>query len=438
MSLPELVRSLLGEESVTAEVSLGGEDALYVTPTRTLRYRADGLLSDESADQYGHDAERVAASEGRRKSKITLDYGLDGEEQFSVPVKRLDDALEPIVAGVLRSNGIVDADETVRRLFRFSELTVVVTDARVVKHIGAAVWDGEFEEFGFADVTDLDFEDGSVATSIVLTVGGRQERFKAPNEEARAVRETLKAAVLAYHDAPNLPALREATPPYDGTTGEDANGAASGGSVDFGDGPDPLSAEPAAEAEAEGAVEADAEPGRDADPEPAPASASPTSPNGAETTAKSGPEARAAADESGSGTASGSGSTAAVAETGTEATTASRSVGSGSDEPPGRSAGSVDSTAPGESVGSSVSSASAGSTGTRTESGSGPDAGAADESDGGDEFGDSGFRPAGPVNQGDVAAQLADLTEAVETQNEEIRRQRETFERLIEELRRGR
>jgi len=32
--------------------SLGSDDELFITPTRTIVYRADGLLSDESADEY--------------------------------------------------------------------------------------------------------------------------------------------------------------------------------------------------------------------------------------------------------------------------------------------------------------------------------------------------------------------------------------------------
>ena len=208
-----------------------------MTPTRTLVYRAEGLLSDESVAEYPHDAERVSVSEGRRKSKVTLDYGLDGEETFALPTKALDEALHPVLAGVLNAAGITDAGETVKRTFRFSELTVVVTSARLVKHIGPAVWDEDYEEFHYDDVTDLAFEDGNVATSVVLTVGGRQERFKAPNEQARAVKEGLIDAVCAYHDAASLEDFRAMQESDDAPEEPRDN-------VSFGDGPDPLSANP--------------------------------------------------------------------------------------------------------------------------------------------------------------------------------------------------
>ncbi|MFC5366089.1 DUF7115 domain-containing protein [Salinirubrum litoreum] len=266
MDLPEIVQTALDGEGVAARVDLGGEDDLLVTPTRTLIYRAEGLLSDESVEEYPHDAERIEVSEGRRKSKITLDYGLDGEETFAVPSKRLQDALHPVIAGVMNAAGITDPGETVKQTFRFSELTLVVTSARVVKHIGTAVWDEDYEEYHYDDVTDLTFEDGSVATSIVLEVGGRQERIKAPNDAAREVREGLESALLAYYDVGSLEEFRVAVAPEeDDEETDDEN-------VSFGDGPTPLDADPAdlseepqnatrsadADADAESAGETDA------------------------------------------------------------------------------------------------------------------------------------------------------------------------------------
>jgi hypothetical protein len=242
MSLPEIVQSTLDGESVAARVGLGGDDLLLVTPTRTLVYRAEGLLSDEAVEEYPHDAEHVGVSEGRRKAKITLDYGLDGERTFSVPTKQLDQVLHPVLAGVFNARGITDTGETVKQTYRFSELTIVITSARLIRHIGAAVWDEEYEEYAFEDVTDLDFEEGSVATSVVLTVDGRQERFKTPNDQARAVREGLVSAVCAYHGVDDVDELRakvaeEAERDDEADTDADAD---TEGTVSFGDGPGPL------------------------------------------------------------------------------------------------------------------------------------------------------------------------------------------------------
>ncbi|NHX35639.1 MULTISPECIES: DUF7115 domain-containing protein [Halolamina] len=251
MSLPETVTAHLEGEEPVAEVDLGGEDRLLVTPTRTLVYRAEGLLSDETVEEFPHDAERITLSTSRRKAKLTLDYGLDGEETLSVPKGKFGEVLHPLLAGVLDANGITDAGETVKRTFRFSELTLIVTSKRVVKHIGQAVWDEEFEEYPFENVTDLDFEPGNVATSVVLTHGGRQERFKAPNEDARAVEAAITDALLSYHDVRDIDELRAKY------ADENAADADTAGESPFGDGPDLFDEgeTPVPDAEPEGSAE---------------------------------------------------------------------------------------------------------------------------------------------------------------------------------------
>ncbi|AUV82665.1 hypothetical protein C2R22_14285 [Salinigranum rubrum] len=240
MSHPDIVESALGDESVAARVSLG-DDFLFVTPTRTLVYRADSLLSDESIEEFPHGAERIDVSAGRRKATITLDYGLDGERSFTVPAKALDRALHPVLAGTLNASGVTDPGETVKETFRFSELTLVITSDRLVKHVGGAVWDEDFEEYHFSDVTDFAVEEGSVATTLVLTHDGRQERFKAPAERSREVSERLTDVLLAYHDVDSLETLRERF-----AVDEEESPSAT---MSFGEGPTPLSANPSELAE---------------------------------------------------------------------------------------------------------------------------------------------------------------------------------------------
>lgn len=236
MDVPGIVESALSGEEVAAEVSLGGENALYVTPTRTLIYQSEGFLSDESVDEYPHDAQRMTVKEGRRKTRISLEYSLDGTEEFTVPSNATDDVLHPVLAGVLNASGVTDADETVTRTFRLDELTLVITSARLVKHVGSAVWDEDYEEYHFADVTGLDFEDGSVATQLVLTVDGRPERMKVSNERAAEVKEYLQRSLFSYYGVNSLDALNEAVAPAE------ADEADEPAAVDFGEGVDPLDA----------------------------------------------------------------------------------------------------------------------------------------------------------------------------------------------------
>lgn len=221
MSLPELVQSVLGEESIVARIALRDDDALFVSPTKTLHYRGQSLLSDESVDEFPHAAERVSLSSGRRKTTIDLDYGLDGTRSLAVPNDCAEAALHPVLAGVLSAAGVVDAGETVRETFRFSELTLVVTDDRLIKHVGRAVWDAEFEEFHFDDIAGFGAEEGRVATQFVLTVSNGQERIKIPNECARAFRECLEDALLVHHGVETLADLSDLDGPADSDDPDD-------------------------------------------------------------------------------------------------------------------------------------------------------------------------------------------------------------------------
>ncbi|WP_135821002.1 DUF7115 domain-containing protein [Halostella litorea] len=239
MDVPGIVESTLGDESVAARVSIGGEDELFVTPTRTLIYRADGLLSDETVNEYPHDAERLSLSEGRRKTKIQLEYPIDGEREFTLPSAEADQALHPVLAGVLNASGVTEPGESVNQTFRFSELTLVITSDRLVKHVGEVVWDEDYEEYRFEDVTGLDFEEGSVATQIVLEVNGRPQRIKAPNDSIDEVRQRLVEALCTYYDVASEAALAEAL-----ASDDEPEEAAASDEMDFGEGVDPLDADP--------------------------------------------------------------------------------------------------------------------------------------------------------------------------------------------------
>jgi len=433
MTLPDLLAETVGDESVVAEVSLGGDDRLAVTPTRTLVYRGDGLLSDESVAEYSHDVERIAISTGRRKAKLTLGYGLDGDETLSLPAKRADEALHPILAGVLSATGVTDPGESVLRTFRFSELTLVVTSDRLVKHVGSAVWDEEFEEFPYADLTDLDFEEGTVATAVVLAHGGRSERFKAPNESARALRETLVDAVCDFHDVASLEEFR-VTVADDEDEGA-GSGAGTDGTTDFGEGPDPLSASPVADAEAE----AEAEGGGDGiagdtgapddplsagvgDPEPSAAAGtdddSAAAPAGEASDATADPVDTDPADGPETGPEIGD---EAVNETGGDAAALSEPAAEDSavDVDPAAEADLASDTA-----------------GEPPAEGAAAEGSAAAPTDA-DAFDGSPFESAG-VEGEDLATEVAELRRVVEEQSERLDRQSELIERLIEELRRGR
>ncbi|UPW00951.1 hypothetical protein M0R88_02345 [Halorussus gelatinilyticus] len=435
MSVPGIVQSRLDGEQVAAQVALGGEDGLYVTRTRTLIYRADGLLSDESVEEYPHEAERIEISEGRRKSSISLDYGIDGEEKFKIPSNRLYEALHPVLAGVLNAADVTGPDETVKQTYQFSELTLVITSERVVKHVGAAVWDEDYEEFYFDDVTALDVEEGNVSSQIIIESEGRPQRIKTPSDQTREVRERIERALLDYHGMSSYDefAREHADPEKQAETekaaaddGDDA--AESEADPLAGGGVDPIDANPP-ELDDDGAIIEDD------------ASVTTADRPDEDVTAAEASEAAARAAEASAGTEAGAG-----AETSADAEpSAGVEAGAGAEQPDGP----ADADAGGETdaadqptgatlaeTDEAADTADASAAATVTD---GEPADATAESAESSGFADSGFEPASSELERDTTEeQLAALTEAVERQNELLAEQQRTLQQLIEELSRGR
>ena len=235
--LPARLRSVVGDDPVIETVDIGGGDALVVTAAATHLYRSEGLLSDESVESFPHDVQRLTAEAGRRKDTIELE-SIDGERSFTVPSPVANDIVEAMLEGVLRTTGVVDGDETVAAQFRFSDLTLVVTDAKLFKHVGPSVWNEDFEMFDYDSITGLDFEEGSVATQVVVEAQGRQHRVKVPNDRAGEVRRTVQSAVFEYHGVSSLDGLREAVGADEPGSGTDSDGGTGDPIVEPDPGPD--------------------------------------------------------------------------------------------------------------------------------------------------------------------------------------------------------
>jgi hypothetical protein len=212
MDVPDLVAAELDDESVLASVDVGGGDGVFVTPGRTLVYRSDGLLSDESVSEYPHGFQQLTLSEGRRRARFRFDT-IDGERDFAVGTDHAHDVLRTVLAGHLRATGTLGESERVRGVYRFQELTLVVGTERLLKHVGGAAWSEEYDAYPYADLTDLDFEEGDHALQVVISVAGRPERIKLPADRAPQVRRTLEQAVFGFHDVASLAELQERIAP---------------------------------------------------------------------------------------------------------------------------------------------------------------------------------------------------------------------------------
>lgn len=469
MDVPGIVEEALDGEDVAASIDLGGDDALFVTATRSIIYRSEGILSDESIETYTHEAEQLSVSEGRRKTRLTLSHPVEGTQEFTLPSGAADEAIPAILAGVLRENDVLEPGEEVIETYLFSELTLMITADRLVKHVGETVWDLEFEEFHYADVTGLSAEEGSVATQLVLEVDGRAQRIKTPSDRAREVRETLEDALRTYHGIRPDEEIDDALGPDDveeeQAEGDDAQEGGAGGSMGLGETVDPLSAGDTSESggsdpmeqprelddrrgaapESGGAAEADDGAGADtAAQETAESDAT-----GADSGADEAVDERAAGDAGSAQPAGGASEDApgdsepARAEAGD---TAADSRGESRSEPTAESSSQAASRSTDDRSAAEDRSGAEGrseTAGVPSEDESAPADAAREEPTGeseraNDVFQEAGFEPAEEDRTEALAEEIAQLRSAVQKQNKLLARQHKTIEKLVEELRRGR
>jgi hypothetical protein len=422
MDIPDLVQQALGGEEIQAGISLDDEDAVCLTPTRTLVYKSDGLLSDEQLTEFSHDVERIAVSEGHRKTKFILEY-FDGTRSFTVPPSRDEKVLQLLLEGVLRVESVIEDRESVVDVYRFSELTLIVTEGRLIKLIGAQVWNDDYEVYPFERVTGLAFERASVATSVVVEVEGRPQRVKVPNDTAPIVRQTIEKALFAYYDVASLEELNRVVDDGSGaeTVPDDRD------EIAFGSDFDPL-------------VTDDAEP---ADPDGTLEDISTGPGNGARQDDTAGASASASADAS---TGAGAGASPGEGSADPNRPADGRDQSAGADATPSTPAGAERQEQRGtESARASGASGGAARDGddgagtspahgsesraepqSRTEPGTRADRQTTDAS--------GGVEPATSEDLSAVADRVEELTEAVERQNELLTRQHRALRQLVDEL----
>lgn len=211
--LPALLAETV-DDDIVERVDLGGDDVVVVTTGETHVYRSEGLLSDESVDTFSHDVDSLAIETGRRKTVVRF-VGHTDERSFKLPAATSETVTDAILEGILRTKEIIESTESCRSMFRFSDLTFVITDQRLLKHVGGAIYADDFETVRYDEISSLDFEEGAVATQVVVQANGRSHRVKVPNEHARRVRQAVEAAVFDFYNVDSLAELRTKITPSD-------------------------------------------------------------------------------------------------------------------------------------------------------------------------------------------------------------------------------
>ena len=208
MSLPGGVSTLIDEDDLLDRVSLDDHRSLFVTADRAIAHRERSLLTEASVDVYPTDVERLVLEEGKRQATVSFEYADDETRELLLPTGTMAAALKTLLASVIRATGVIEGDESILELFRFNELTLVVTDRRLLKHVGWALWADSYDATEFEDIRDIQTEEGQVSTGINIETTSGSDRVKIPHDDANRFVSRLNEAVCDYHGVSSLAALR--------------------------------------------------------------------------------------------------------------------------------------------------------------------------------------------------------------------------------------
>lgn len=199
---------LVDEDELINQVELDDHRTLFVAPSRAIAYRERSLLTEESVESYPTDLERLTLEEGKRQVTVTFEYLDEADRTLDLPKSSIAAALKALLASIIQATDVLEDDETIEELYRFNELTVVLTDRRLIKHIGHALWGDSHEGIDYEIIRDLQTEEGQVSTGVIIETTEATERFKLPKDSADRFVDQIEDAVCAYHDVTALGILR--------------------------------------------------------------------------------------------------------------------------------------------------------------------------------------------------------------------------------------
>ena len=199
MDIPSLLSDSIGEEEkIVSRVLVASGTHMITTTERVFIHREEGIINSEIFEEYGLNVDQISIFSDKRKARVVLNYGLEGTREFSLYAKYYDRIVDPLVRGVLKATGVVESGELIRHVYRYGQLTIVLTDKQFLKHIGVALWSRDYENFNYEDVSRVDIEKGGVSAEILIEYKGRMQRIKTDKERARLICVQARNGLALY------------------------------------------------------------------------------------------------------------------------------------------------------------------------------------------------------------------------------------------------
>ena len=203
MELPDVISDMvLDDEIILSRTLISNSVEMIVTSTRLFLYRGTSLINTESFEEYKLNVDRISISPDRKKAQITLDYGSNRTIEFQAYRKYLDMIYEPLIRGVIHANNILQQGESIKKIYRKGELTVVLTNMKILKHIGTSLWDLDFENFNLETISRIYVAEGGSSSEVIIESNNRLHRIKTTTSVAQSLCDSSIIELISFHNFP--------------------------------------------------------------------------------------------------------------------------------------------------------------------------------------------------------------------------------------------
>lgn len=204
MELPDVISDLiLDDETILSRTLISNGVELIVTSTRLFLYRGVGLINTESFEEYKLNVDRISISLDRKKAQIILDYGINRPSvEFQAHRKYLDMIYDPLIRGAIHANNTLQQRESIKKICRKGELTIVLTNMKILKHIGTSLWDIDFESFDLETISKIYVDAGGISSELIIESNNRLHRIKTTANIAQSLCDSSINELISFHNFP--------------------------------------------------------------------------------------------------------------------------------------------------------------------------------------------------------------------------------------------
>jgi hypothetical protein len=109
---------------------------------------------------------------------------------------------DPLIRGAIHAKNTLQQGESIKKICRKGELTIVLTNMKILKHIGTSLWDIDFESFDLETISKIYVDAGGISSELIIESNNRLHRIKTTANIAQSLCDSSINELISFHNFP--------------------------------------------------------------------------------------------------------------------------------------------------------------------------------------------------------------------------------------------